>query len=487
LRELASFQLVATKNGAGRMHRRRIARTLGAAAGGLLGTALLPVALAFADDYEYVPVAPETVTGLYGLDTASPAVDNSIQGYQLFDVEDTTTGKTVGSFEADVSNDADGFGGSNQELLVTSDVSGTAGTAAGDVPTVGSVIDTYDSPEIGLANVYSALAGSTPSTDVISDTEVTSLGDYAIPTSFDAVAHEQPTDIPLADGDTIVPASPDEFTGISGVPPYAVAAQGDELFDVKNAEGAVIGTFDADVTTTSDGAGNYTEALLVTKDVTGSPGTTAADVPSVGSVLTTYTPSGSGYEDVYSDLAGTTPAISDYYITPFGDFSEPETFNAASTEEATAITLGDGYQIVPAGTETLTGINGLPPTDLAIQGYQLFDVENAAGTVVGSFDADVSSTSGTPTYGASTESLLVTSDGPGTVGTGAGDIPPVGSVIETTNYFDSGFGNIYTDLASTTAGGDVISDTVVTPFGDFAIPSTLDAAVNLANETFASF
>lgn len=479
------------------MHRRRMTRTLGAAAGGLLGTALLPVALAFADDYEYIPASPETITGLYGFDTASPAVDNTVQGYQLFEVEDTTTGKMVGSVEADVSNGADGFGGTSQELLVTSDVSGTAGTAAGDVPTVGSVIDTYASPEIGLENVYTALAGSTPSTDVISDTEVTSLGDFPIYTSYDTVAYEQPTAIPLPDGYSIVPApgSTDDFTAVNGVPPYDVTVQGDEVsanpelgaFDVENAAGTVVGTFDADVTTTSDGAGNYTEALLVTKDVTGTTGTVAGDDPAVGSVLTTYSSSTEGFEDIYSDLTGTTPVISDYYVTPFGDFTVPETFNAAAAEVATAVPLADGYQIVPVGTETLTGINGLPPGDVAIQGYQLFDVENAAGTVVGSFDADVSNTSGTPSYGDSTESLLVTSDGPGTVGTGAGDIPTVGSVIETTTYGDSGFGSVYTDLASATASGDVISDTVVTPFGDFAIPSTLDAAVGLANEMFASF
>lgn len=471
------------------MSRRRITRTLGVAAGGLLGTALLPVAVALADNYDIVPASPETVTGLYGLDTASPAVNNSIQGYQLFDVDDTTTGKVVGSFDADVANSADGFGGANQELLVTSDVSGTTGTAAGDVPPVGSVIDTYSSPELGLENVYSDLAGKTPSTDVISDTATGDFGSSAIPTSFDAVAHEQPAALPLADGDTIVPApgSTDEFTGISGVPPYAVAAQGHELFDVENANGTVIGSFDADVTTTSDGAGNYTEGLLVTKDVTGTPGTAAADVPAVGSVLTSYTPSGSGFEDMYSDLVGTTPVISDYYVTPFGDFTVPETFNAAATEQAQTVTLADGYQIVPVGNEDLTGINGLPPTDLAIQGYQLFDLENAAGTVVGSFYADVSSTSGTPVYGATTEALLVTSDVSGTTGTAAGDIPTAGSLIETTTYGVTGIENVYTDIASATPGGDVVTDTLATPFGEFTLPDTLDAAAGLATQMFASF
>ena len=47
----------------------------------------------------------------------------------------------VGTFYADEATVAGSDG--NEELLVTSDVSGTAGTAAGDVPPVGSVIDTY--------------------------------------------------------------------------------------------------------------------------------------------------------------------------------------------------------------------------------------------------------------------------------------------------------------------------------------------------------
>jgi hypothetical protein len=464
------------------------------AAGGLLGTGLLPVAVALADNYDIVPASPEVVTGLYGFDTASPAVDNSVQGYQLFDVDDTTTGKVLGTFYADVANGSDGLGGTSQELLVIPDplgtvTTGTVGTAAGDVPPVGSVFDTYTSSEIGVDNVYSDLASTTPGADVISDTSVTPFGDSAISTGFDAVAHEQPTAIPLADGYSIVPApgSTDEFTAIGGVPPYDIAVQGYEPFDVVNATGTVVGTFDADVTTTSDGVANYSEALLVTKDVTGTPGTAAGDVPAVGSVFNAFTPGASGYEGVYSDLTGTTPVISDYFATPFGDFTVPETFNAAAAEQATAVPLADGYQIVPVATEDLTGINGLPPLDAAIQGYQLFDVENATGTEVGTFDADVTTTSGTPGYGASTESLLVTSDVSGTPGTGAGDDPPIGSVIETTTYGSSGFENVYSDLASATPGGDVISDTVVTPFGEFTIPSSLDAAAGLVADMFASY
>ena len=84
-----------------RRPRRRITRTLGAAAGGLLGVAFLPAAVALADDWDIVaaPDSTETVTGIYGDGFAdfylvSPAVQGSIQGNQEFEYTDTTTGDT---------------------------------------------------------------------------------------------------------------------------------------------------------------------------------------------------------------------------------------------------------------------------------------------------------------------------------------------------------------------------------------------------------
>ena len=43
-----------------------------------------------------------------------------------------------------------------------------------------------------------------------------------------------------------------------------------------------------------------------------------------------------------------------------------------------------------------------------------------------------------------------------------------------TGFHISGFENIYTDIASTAADGDVYTDTLVTPFGDVTIPVTFD-------------
>ncbi|KAA8939264.1 hypothetical protein, partial [Mycobacterium sp.] len=82
---------------------------MGAAVGGLLGAALVPMAAAFADDYDIAadPGSIEEVTGMYGTGIVGafatpPAAPGSIQGGQLFGYEDTTTGAT-GTFEGDES------------------------------------------------------------------------------------------------------------------------------------------------------------------------------------------------------------------------------------------------------------------------------------------------------------------------------------------------------------------------------------------------
>ena len=127
---------------------------------------------------------------------------------------------------------------------------------------------------------------------------------------------------------------------------------------------------------------------------------------------------------------------------------------------------------------------------VAVQGYQLFDVDHTTGTatspdVVGTFDGDVTTT--VNYAGNQSETLLVTSDVSGTPGTAAGDVPLPGSVIDTSTFGDSGLENIYSDLASTTPGIDVISDTLVTPIGDLTIPLHVDLFANLAADMFTIF
>ena len=497
------------------MNRCLVARAMGAAAGGLLGSAFLPMAVAIADDYAIVPdpASIEEVTGIYGTGYfAVPELPQVVEGSQLFDIDDTTVGTltspdVVGTFDADEATVAGSYG--NEELLVTSDVSGTAGTAAGDVPPVGSVIDTESFGPFG-SGLYSALASPTPGGDVISDTLITPSGDFSGPDmSFDAAAGLA-TDslatapVPFVGGYDFVPdpGSPEEVTAINGLPPVGLVVQGDAALDVVNtADGTatspdVVGTFDADKVATHDALGDHSEALLVTSDVSGTPGTAVGDVPPVDSVYNIIYIGDTGVASVYSELptASGGDVISDTLITPIGDFTLPTDFNAAEAlAPFPAVAVGDDYDIVadPSSTEEFTGINGNPPGAVAVQGYQLFDVDHTTGTatspnVVGTFDADVTTT--VNRAGDQSETLLATADVSGTPGTAAGDVPLPGSVIDTYTFGDSGLENIYSDLASTTPGGmDVISDTLVTPIGDLTIPLHVELFANLAADMFAIF
>src|ERR1700753_2607671 len=164
--------------------RRRRARILGAAAGGLWGVAVIPAAAAFADDYTVDPTGIQTITGIYGygffgVDTASPATPGSIQGHQSFTYTDTSSHEsgTLNGFE---SNATDAFGDTNQEVLVTS----SSGT---DAPAAGSVLDTYTLGDSGYANIYSAVPTGDGNYE-ITVTVVTPQGDYDVPTTFNAAA-----------------------------------------------------------------------------------------------------------------------------------------------------------------------------------------------------------------------------------------------------------------------------------------------------------
>ena len=476
-----SGELVSTLNGVAPMPRRRITRrTLGAAAGGLLSVAFLPGAIAFADDYEIDPTGTETITGLYGSGlfgafVAPPALEGSIQGYQSFGYTDTTTGAS-GTFMGYASTDGSG---ANEQVLVTSG----AGT---DAPPVGSVFDTYNYG-YGTESIYSAIPTTGGGADALSQTTMTPFGDYTVPMTFDAadVPAADATGVPLGDGDHFVPLSASTITAINGDPPLTMVIQGDQTFDVDSAAATSVGSFGAVETTTSDGLGTDTEAVLVTNDISGTAGTAAGDVPQVGSIFNTV--NYGGIENIYADLTSATPGgpdtLSDTLVTPFGDFSIPVTFDAVAAETPVSIDVPDGAGMpdalagddivaAPGHPEVFTGVNGLPPGDVAVQGQQEFDLDKGS-TVLGTFDADETKT--LDLFGDTTQTLLVTS------GT---DTLPTGSAIETVSL-GSGFENIYADLTSAIPGGpDVISDTLVTPFGDIAIPNTLDAVAGLATDMF---
>ena len=456
-----------------RRPRRRITRTLGAAAGGLLGVAFLPAAVALADDWDIAaaPGSTETVTGIYGDGFASfylvsPAVQGSIQGNQEFEYTDTTTGNT-GEFLGLESSSNDGIGSTYQEVYVLADPSGS------DAPSVGSVFDTTTADNGLFTNVYADVVSATGGANTITDTLETPFGNYNIPVTFDA-AH-----FPIADADGVTigygtdidPVGSQAINAITGISPIDVALQGTQYFDVDNSTNPA---FYAVNTTTADVLGTYTEAVLVTKDLEGTVGTTALDTPAVGSIVNTIR--AGDIELVYSELLGTNGGpnlITDTLDTPFGNFEIPTAFEAAQAEDTAAIDLPGGDHLTPLGTLDFTGVNGLPPVDVGVQGTQDFAYANADGTT-GQFTADVANT--LDLFNDSTETVLVTSN--------TDPAAPIGSVFETVTWGDTGFENVYTAIVSATGGADTITDTLVTPLGDFTLPTMLDAALGLATDMF---
>jgi hypothetical protein len=199
------------------MNIRPITLALGAAAGGLLAAAYLPMAIANADSgggavvdgasdimrgpapdvFGFSPDSPETVLTVSGL----PPLFQQVEGYNTFDYFTTPTGDTspvdVGSFNADVSTLSlpDGF--TNTEYLVTGGQTSyeigrnVSEPISANLPTTGSVYDIANFGD-GFSNDYSdvlpepakqfatdALSGTgTAETGTITDTFVTPFGSF---------------------------------------------------------------------------------------------------------------------------------------------------------------------------------------------------------------------------------------------------------------------------------------------------------------------
>jgi len=134
--------------------------------------------------YDVVPTSPEHVISFYGLFTSPPATPGSLQGTQEFKVVDQT-GKTVGTFEAFISN-SNSFvlgGGTYTELYVT-DSTATEGSDPAATPPIGTLISSITFGKSGrLGLIYT----STPSgpDSVVSLKLTTPLKDIPIPLPYD--------------------------------------------------------------------------------------------------------------------------------------------------------------------------------------------------------------------------------------------------------------------------------------------------------------
>jgi hypothetical protein len=157
------------------------------------------------------------------------------------------------------------------------------------------------------------------------------------------------------------------------------------------------------------------------------------------------------------------------------------------------LAFADDYANEPGSAFELVGQDGFPPLYAQDSGVQLFDVVDTTDSptgdydVVGQYDALVTNTYGPSGSLFNQEETVVGQSASGPNGTDPGDEPNIGSVFDTTN-FGGGFENEYSDLVAYGAGAkDVITDTFVTPFGDFNIPTTFDLASILGGDTGFGF
>jgi hypothetical protein len=141
-----------------------------------------------------------------------------------------------------------------------------------------------------------------------------------------------------------------------------------------------------------------------------------------------------------------------------------------------AVANADDFVYVPEpGDVGIISVGGIPPLFVDTQSYDyLVDVDDTTvGTstnpdVVGVFAAREDDL--TTASGFTNELTQVSAYDSGN------DTPPIGSVFDTAN-FGNGFENVYADLVGEGANGtNLITDTFDTPFGDFVVPTSFDAA-----------
>jgi hypothetical protein len=474
------------------MDHRRIARAFGALASGLLSVAFLPDAIALADDLSSAnidPVAPETLTGLYNMITAPPGVNESLQGYGEFNVL-SSTGSPEGSFYAYESTapyltpnleNADYTGFASRVLYVDSNIQSLLGAQAPDASYLpdGSVVSTSYFGT-GAETLYTAIPGTGTDPDTVTYTLITPYGSIDLSSlvnglGFDA-AHLVPA-LPNLTGDTITALSDPTIVAVNGLPPADIAVQGIQAFEYNGNPDA---TFNSVETTTEDILGTHTEAILVTQD------TGTADAPPVGTIYNVI--DFHDLENVYSSAptADGPDKITDIlYDSATGQSLDLSSLFSPEADESAGLVDGSsirdisfGSDIIkadPGSQEVFTGVNGLPPLNASVQGTQLFDLyQGGSDDPSATFNADVT-TMPDNLYFHYSESLLVTeSSDPSSL--------PLGSVFDVTTY-GSGYESVYSDLPGLGTGGhDLITDTLVTPYGDVDVSwlyTMLDASAGL--------
>lgn len=434
--------------------------------------------------YELVPSSAVTVTSFYGRWMSPPGGPSMVQGRQQFNVVDPVGGDVVGTFDALVSR-AQAF--NYTELLVTANDGTNVGTAAGQVPPVGSLIAECTAGPFGWAYV----AMPSPSGGVVAFTVLTPFGDITLPMRYNAaegIADHTVDNRPvvLGNGYSIAPARPagETFTATSGILPIFSSLQGYQTFSVYDSAGNPVGDFEGVFTTTSDVILNYTQAILVTANDGINVGTGAGQIPPVGSVYNViYGGNDSSYV-LYSSLPSPSGDVVSVIQARKGKVSNISTriltrLDASTPPLNPPLSMPGGNSFVPVSDLLPVGVNGLPPREVEIQGYQRFDVYDANGIRIGTVDADVANQ--WDLFGIYSGSLLITTVIDGTAGSQPGQVPPTGSVYEFVYFGRSGFGTAYSVIPSSC---DEISFKLLTPFGAIPFPSRYNAIDGLSGASY---
>jgi hypothetical protein len=157
-------------------NQRRVSLTLGAVAGGLLAAAFLPMAVAFADQYDFTPdpttFVPTQVEGY-------PPLINEVTGTEDWGINDLTTNSTA-------QFGADDFTGTDTETTIGSFtnndyLTGTALIAGSFIMQGGTQVDVANFGG-GWENEWIDVPGGTD--PGISDLLITPFGDFQLLGSF---------------------------------------------------------------------------------------------------------------------------------------------------------------------------------------------------------------------------------------------------------------------------------------------------------------
>lgn len=349
-----------------------------------------------------------------------------------------------------------------------------------DATTERSTVTVAPSPLLKRAEMRAA-QDVPPGVVSLALTSVLEVG-FAVAVSVLNIGMPSPTAAPprlKLNGYSLVPDSPEEISSFYGRWTYLPGApslvQGQQKFDIIDPRTkASVGEFDALV---GRGLGyNYT-SLLVTDNGGGNVGTGPGQVPPVGSLIATFKVGPVGW--AYSSMpTASGDAVSFKILTPFGNIALPVAFDGAAgiadhTFDNRPVKLTNGYSIAPTDPdgETITGTSGIAPLFTSVQGRQVFGLYDAQGGQVGTFEGVFTTTS--DILGTYTQAILVAANDGVNVGTGAGQIPPVGSVYNVVYAGDDDNYVLYQSLPSPT--GDVV---IVEQVGPGSVQTSTKTFIN---------